>query len=364
MRILTLSNCPLEESQGSGYVILNTARCLVDQGHEVDLVSEEEIIVFKFLKSRARIYRIMLGMAWWLITHKIKKYDLFIFYGAESFLAVFLLKKLFRTKSLLILHSNGLELMVSDNIKKHRINQEKKKWFHFDLSMSYKYCYNTVDKIITVSKSEKEFAINRLGLKSDKVFYNNLALPAIYFETEITNEKQDIIAYCGRWTIDKGAPAMAEAINSVLKKHSNYRFRMIGVGENFVVSDFFCDEVKEQIEIISFVEDKVLLMNLYSECSIFLFPSLTESFGLVVVEAMYCGCAVVCGPTGYAAEIINKKEGIILNKISKENIIKALDLFICNEKFRKEVAFNGQQKVSELTWSNYSIRLNSIMKTV
>ncbi len=63
MQILTLSNCPLEESQGSGYVILNTTRCLVKQGHQVDLVSDEEILVFKFLKSRARIYRIMLGMA-------------------------------------------------------------------------------------------------------------------------------------------------------------------------------------------------------------------------------------------------------------------------------------------------------------
>lgn len=37
MKILVISNCPLEESQGSGYVIINFCRGLSERRHEVDL---------------------------------------------------------------------------------------------------------------------------------------------------------------------------------------------------------------------------------------------------------------------------------------------------------------------------------------
>ncbi len=53
-----------------------------------------------------------------------------------------------------------------------------------------------------------------------------------------------------------------------------------------------------------------------------------------------------------------------MNKISKETIVNALDLLIENKEFREDLAFNGKQKVSELTWENYSIMLNSIIKTI
>lgn len=365
MQILTLSNCPLVESQGSGYVILNTARLLDEQGHKVKLVGPEEIMLFSFLKDRAKIYRIILGMGWWVLTNNIKKYDLFIFYGAESFFAVFLLKRIFGIKSPIILHSNGIEIMTEVNIKKQiTVPQDVKQWYHLDLSRFFVYCYKRVDKVITVSKSESDFLVGILGIENKKVSYNNLALPEIYFKNSIIIERKTIITYCGSWISRKGVDVIVEAIEVVLKKYRNYQFRIIGVGKDFKVLDYFSPACVSQIEVIPFVEDKKDLMNLYGESSIFLFPSLSESFGLVVAEAMYCGCAVVSGPTGYAAEIINEQEGIILNKISKKSIIKALELLIGNEEFRKEIAFRGQQKVRGLTWENYSVRLKGILKSV
>jgi hypothetical protein len=74
MNILVLSNCPLEDSQGSGYVIVNTVKCLESQGYDVNLIGPEKMTLFNFLGNTARIYRTIFGMTWWVIKNNIKKY--------------------------------------------------------------------------------------------------------------------------------------------------------------------------------------------------------------------------------------------------------------------------------------------------
>lgn len=365
MKILMLSNCPTIESQGSGYVILNTSRCLERQGHLVTLIPPESISLFPFLKSTAVIYRMLLGMAWWIIIHGIKKYDLIIFYGAESFLSVFIIKKIFRIKTPIILHSNGIELLVSHNLKSnYELVENKKKWYHFDLSNFFMFCYKSVDSIITVSESESDFLIHTLKINPEKIFFNNLALPNIYFDNKFEAEKKKIITFCGRWTSHKGKIAMEKSIPVILKKYPRYKFRIIGVGSTFKLDDHFDNDIMNQIEVISFVEDKKELMNLYMESSIFLFPSLTESFGLVTAEAMYCGCALISGATGFAADLKNGNEAVILQNPDSLNIIKALEMLIDDEGLCLSIAKNGKLKVDNLTWKNYDVKLKSIIDSV
>lgn len=49
MRILTISNCQLVESLGSGYVIVNFCRHLRERGHDVDLYEPESFEPLPFL---------------------------------------------------------------------------------------------------------------------------------------------------------------------------------------------------------------------------------------------------------------------------------------------------------------------------
>jgi glycosyltransferase involved in cell wall biosynthesis len=360
-----LSNCPTVESQGSGYVIVNTAKCLGMEGDEVTLVSSDEISLFSFLRNTAVVYRMILGMAWWIIINKLKKYDLIIFYGAESFLSVFIIKNILRIKTPIILHSNGIELLVSHNLKSHdALFGNKKKWYHFDLSNFFMYCYKSVDSIITVSESESDFLIHALKVNPEKVFFINLALPNFYFNNNFIIEKRKIITYCGTWIIRKGIDAIKDAIPVILKKYPEYKFRIIGVGKDFKLDEHFDNEIINQIEVIPFVEDKKELMNLYKESSIFLFPSLSESFGLVIAEAMYCGCALISGGTGFAAELKSGNEALILKKPDSLNIIKALELLIDDEALRSSIAKNGKLKVDNLTWKNYDVKLKSIIDNV
>jgi glycosyltransferase involved in cell wall biosynthesis len=302
-------------------------------------------------------------MTWWVIKNNIKKYDLIVFYGAECFMVLYFLKNILKVKTPILLHSNGLELWVADLSNKAELVQ-KEKWYHFNLSKYYNYSYKKVNALLTVSKEQYNYAIDVLKLNKDKVFYNNLALPNLYFESKKEIEKQNIITYCGGWLSRKGVFTMAKALETVLIRYPDYKFRLIGVGKQFDLKEHFSQAIIPSIELIPFVSDKEALMNLYKESKIFLFPSSIESFGLVVAEAMYCGCATITGPTGYAAELKNGEEAIVLEQITEETIIQALNSLLTDDNLRGIISKKGKLKASKLTWDNFNLKLETLIKNI
>src|ERR1700676_1970030 len=155
MNILILSNNEVVEWQGAGYVIVNTARSLKNLGHTVDIVPPSSFSFLSRLKEKGVNHRMIIGMALWVFKNRKKlfKYDLIIFYTAESSLALFILKKIFKMNTHTVLHSNGLEVHVDYILEKYaNYLQIKKKWYHFDKSWLFTYCYKNVENIFTPSK--------------------------------------------------------------------------------------------------------------------------------------------------------------------------------------------------------------------
>ncbi len=369
MRILMLSNVPLIESQGSGYIVLNTAKSFDKLGHNVEVIPPSSFSVFSALKNRANNYRMALGMAKWVLNNakKIKRNELLIFYGAESFIAIFFIKNILKLNVKIILHSNGLESHVTFRLKHFKsFLTENTRWYHVNLDSLYKYCYKNVDCLITLSKYDREFAISHLHLKPEKIFYLEPSLPdgiVKVLDDDITSE-QSIITFCGSWIDRKGIRAISEAIPDVLIAHPKYIFRLIGVGEGFQPADHFPSDILPRIEVFPLIQDKEKLVRLYEETSIFLFPSLCESFGLVIVEAMSCGCAVITGPTGFAASLKNYKEALVLDNPNGHNVKISLEELITNDALRHQLQIQGKERVKGLIWANYRENLKRILNNI
>jgi glycosyltransferase involved in cell wall biosynthesis len=365
MNILVLSNCEVVEHQGSGYIIINTAKSLRTLGHTVDIVPPTAFDFLPGLKSRARTYRMAVGMGLWMYRNKknISKYQLIIVYGAESSLALYVLLNVLHINIPVILHSNGLELHVAYRMQHFESYLTKrKKWYHFNKSFLYNYCYRNVDSIITVSKYDLDFAINFLKITNDKVFYNEACLPDVFFNSkENITQKKKIITYCGTWVARKGIESIRLAMPAILRTYPDYTFRLIGVSDQFKAEDYFPDDILQKIEVFPMVEKKEKLIELYAESSIFLFPSFSESFGLVVAEAMFCKCAVITGPTGFAADIKDSEEAIVLQIPDAKNVQMALEKLINNDELRTKLGENGRRRVELLQWSNFRLKLNEIL---
>lgn len=91
------------------------------------------------------------------------------------------------------------------------------------------------------------------------------------------------------------------------------------------------------------------LAKLYRGAVAFLFPSLHESFGMPILEAMACGCPVVTSNVTACPEVAGDA-ALLVNPQSVEEIAQAMQRLIEDEKLRAELREKGLARVKEFTW--------------
>lgn len=103
--------------------------------------------------------------------------------------------------------------------------------------------------------------------------------------------------------------------------------------------------LEENIEFLGRVENERLPEYLNS-CDIFIQPSLYEPFGISIIEAMACECAVIATKTGGVPEIITDGEhGILVNPGIPEELSQKIIYLSRDKKERKRLGENARWKV-------------------
>ncbi|MCC5935923.1 MAG: glycosyltransferase family 4 protein [Lunatimonas sp.] len=82
---------------------------------------------------------------------------------------------------------------------------------------------------------------------------------------------------------------------------------------------------------------------IYAKALFFLYPSLRESFGLPILEAMACGCAVITSNTSSMPEIAGDS-ALLVDPFNPEELAQAMASLLDNETLRKELAEKGFQR--------------------
>lgn len=109
-----------------------------------------------------------------------------------------------------------------------------------------------------------------------------------------------------------------------------------------------------QVVITGTVSDE-RLRDLYSGCYLYIFPSLSEGFGLPVLEAMACGAAVIGSNQTSIPEVIGWKEALFdphnENEI-RDKIVKA----ITDHKFYNKLKKNGRKQLEKFSWEKTAVK--------
>ncbi len=185
MRLLVISNSPLDEDQGSGYVIVNFCRKLKERGHQVNLVGPDDYDVLRCLR-KGRSYRLALGMLLTALKHLGKeRYDIVEFYGAESWLAASVLSSLPRRPFMLVSHSNGLETYCNDQLAKYvgaiTLDGDQPKWYQINQNRLMDKAFTKVDAVITLSDCDRDYCLKRSYRPAQRIVTVEGALADDYF---------------------------------------------------------------------------------------------------------------------------------------------------------------------------------------
>lgn len=100
--------------------------------------------------------------------------------------------------------------------------------------------------------------------------------------------------------------------------------------------------LRKKIHLTGYIPNKDLPA-IYAKALFFLYPSLRESFGLPILEAMACGCAVITSNTSSMPEIAGTS-AILIDPFNPEELANAMDSLLANDTLRTELAEKGYQR--------------------
>lgn len=95
--------------------------------------------------------------------------------------------------------------------------------------------------------------------------------------------------------------------------------------------------------------DDGMLRALYERADLFLYPSVTEGFGLPPGEAMLCGCPVVSSNAGALGQVY-AGAAELLEPCNREEWVATVDRLLNDASERKELGARGRARASQMTW--------------
>ncbi|MDP2948068.1 MAG: glycosyltransferase family 4 protein [Chloroflexota bacterium] len=169
---------------------------------------------------------------------------------------------------------------------------------------------------------------------------------------------QPLILFVGRLEPKKGAHILFQALAEVLAGCPAARVLLVGRDtlagpggssfKHYLLSEVLPSEYAGHVTFLESVPYNEMV-NIYSACDVFVLPSLEESFGLVLLEAMACGKPVVATATGIAPELgLDGSNGVLvpINNAGAlaEGIIHCLSL---TPGQKESVALQNRKKVEQ-----------------
>ena len=231
--------------------------------------------------------------------------------------------------------------------------------------------------VITVSRYEKERIVERLGVDPEKihVIYNGINEGRFNLNRNIDNQKSiqakyqlpdDFILFLGNQSCRKNPARVIEAyVKYATQAEKPMALVTPGLSEKFVADklrDLNYPFRKHQFITPGYIEDADL-PELYRSSKIFLFPSLSEGFGMPIVESMACGTPVITSEVSSMPEIAGKA-GVLVDPLNVPDISEAILTLAGNEDLRNKKIQAGLLNARRFNWTQSAKKILSLYEAV
>ncbi len=234
------------------------------------------------------------------------------------------------------------------------------------------------DKIITVSEFEKKRIKEFFGFPDEDnrlvAIYNGVSehFRKIDDEKELQRVKQlyhlpdRFLFFLGNTDPKKNTEGVLKAFSDYLKKTSD--------DMSLVMLDYEYNALEELLIDIGDKKliDKIILTGyvintdlpaIYNLCNVFLYPSLRESFGIPILEAMRCGAPVITSNTSSMPEV-SGSAAYIVDPFKPEEIAAGIEKILSDEAYRKDIIEKGFRQSAKFSWKNMAKQVLELYETV
>ncbi len=229
-------------------------------------------------------------------------------------------------------------------------------WEHNHFHDNYKYAHKVVrsvkklDYLVLVSSDlEKYYKKRLLGQKCMTVYIPNY-IDSVPKKVSKLDEKRLISV--GRLSPEKGYLDLLKLYRLINKDYPDWRLDIIGDGKDRELLEKYIEKYNlgENVKLHGF-QGKEYIDKLMNKSSLYLMTSYTESFGIVLIEAMSHGipCIAMDSAEG-AREIINSGEnGYLIRNRNFEMMAKKVEDLIESKSERVRIGKNARKSINKYT---------------
>jgi len=232
-------------------------------------------------------------------------------------------------------------------------------------------------KIITVSQFEKKRIGDFFGITGDsrlEAVYNGVSEHFVPVTDKLQLQKvKEKYSLPDRYFFFLGNTDPKKNTKGTLKAFSEFH-KQTGSDIRLVMIDYDKDELHKILEEIGdpSLEDQIFLTGyvsntdlpaIYSQCEVFLYPSLRESFGIPMLEAMACGVPVITSSTSSMPEIAGQA-ACIIDPSQPEDITAALYRLTNDKSYRDELIKNGFIQAQKFSWRTMAEKVLAIYREI
>jgi len=210
-----------------------------------------------------------------------------------------------------------------------------------------------LDELIQHNFHELEYLPNGV----DGVLFNPKRRSSLW-RKQFGNGEKPIVLFVSRLVWEKDLHVLVEA-NKILRAKRN-DFEMVIVGDGPARKEF--QAMMPGAHFLGY-QSGITLAEIFASADIFAFPSTTETFGLVTLEAMASGLVPVAANVGGAIDIIEDgKSGFFSAPQSGKDMAEKIAYLIDKPEMRKVMARNAYTYSFVFHWENIFEQLFSSYK--
>jgi len=218
-------------------------------------------------------------------------------------------------------------------------------------------------KVITVSNYEKHRINKYFGFKDDRLhaIYNGVGehfkkvtdskvLSSITIKFKLPKK---FFFFLGNTDPKKNTIGALRAFADFNLQYPNqYQLVMLDYDENElqrILGSIGHPELRKQIHLLGYVPNEQLPA-IISQCTIFLYPSLRESFGIPILEGMACGVPVITSNTSSMPEVAGEGTALIIDPFKPKEISNAMQTLVEDQMLAKVLSEKGISRAKDFSW--------------
>lgn len=267
---------------------------------------------------------------------RLEKPEVMVGMGGMTNWGLILAAKLARSKMAVVIGEHGAGAM------KYRADRMTSSI----MNLLNRFLYPFADRIVAVSSGVREYLVRELKLPEGKIvlIHNPVDIQRIQQLSQeqvddpwLRDKDKHVVLWVGRIAAIKGLEYLICAFETVLTK-VDARLIIVGEGaEQHAIENLVAQKsLKEKVRFAGFQGNPYRYM---ARSSVFAFPSLSEGFGMVLVEAMACGLPVVSTDcvTGPAELLKNGRCGILVPVGDADALAESIVRILTDPQLREQL---------------------------